>query len=263
MTELIESTPIADSPEALQSYEITEGLLSLAEWACTLGSTGPAERQRAYERLCYPNDPPGPMVEATADKQYSCGLVQLGLLYLTGYRGPEVLHTIVSHLRGGGALAALERLARSEGVWNSTPMPPEVGEIWIIGSGGNDSHALLVLSVNDQGEGTYLVDSCDGGQPEPGGMGCRRRRRQFRGGQWRAVDGNHQPIPGNGSRGTYGYFDPCDLPGARFTGPRTIMVLLATLTITGQKEAPCWVRVGGWVQVPAWCSLAAMNNAIW
>lgn len=237
---MIESTPICDSPSELQPFEIVECLTALGEWACSLGSTGAPERQRAYEKLCYPNDPPGPIVQATADKQYSCGLVQLGLLYLTGYRGPEALHTIATHLRGGGALAALERLARSEGVWNRAPTPiPAPGEIWIIGSGGNDSHALLVLSVNDQGEGAYLVDSCDGGQPEPGGMGCRRRRRQFRGGQWRAVDGNNQPIPGNGVRGTYGYFDPWDLPGARFTGPRTIMVLLTTLSITGQKEAPC------------------------
>lgn len=221
---LCESSAIADSPDELCTTEITEGLLALGEWASTLGSTGAPERQRAYEALCYPNDPPGPQVQATADKQYSCGLVQLGLLRLIGYRGPELEHTIASHLRGGGALAALERLGRAANAWASKPnFSPEPGEIWVIGSGGNDSHALLVLAIEQSGSG-LIVTSCDGGQPEAGGMGCKKRTRLFQGGRWQAVDGNHQPIPGNGVRGSYGTIMTHELPWLLFTGPRHLPV---------------------------------------
>lgn len=208
--------PLASEPEALQAHFLRERTRDILRAFSKLGSTGHQERQRAYECICNPFDDIK-QAEKLADSQWSCGQIGLALLRFLGLDEPLLdeknLHLV------GGPLAQLVRIGQKHNAWldgkNKGLLPPSSEMIIIIGSGGNDSHALCTVDVRQRTAGGWFVQSVDGGQAEfdnstkENGRCVKERLRVLTPEKiWLDADGQASPEhPKGGGRPTYGAID--------------------------------------------------------
>lgn len=134
------------------------------------GSTGPRERQVAYEEHLFPHPDDDRFQEAMADAMYSCGLHARSCLYEARVGAPEL--GAPYHRSAGAILAWLETVARRMNAFRSlltakdvAALSPDLdfGDVIVVGETG-PTHVIVLVERLENGD---FVTS-EGGSPEIG-----------------------------------------------------------------------------------------------
>lgn len=156
----------------LDDIQIRDAISAAGLASVGLGSTGPEERQDAYERWLFPEPDDARYRASMADAMYSCGLNGLACLRASGVDAPELHEPYHTHV--GAALSWLASIAQRLNAY--VPLvgqkalddakPLRAGTILVV---EGPVHVIVLCTDEDVPDGCLgAFTTSEGGQPEVG-----------------------------------------------------------------------------------------------
>jgi hypothetical protein len=165
-------------PASIDDFEIRNNISAAGLAVTSLGSTGPEERQRAYETWLFPLKDDALFERSMADAMYSCALNALACLRSSGVEAPEFFEPYHTHI--GAAPAWLMSIARRCGAYvdlstaKAVASAPEIrwGSVLCV---EGPYHAIVVCERDDDAlrppDAFAVFTTSEGGMPEVSASG--------------------------------------------------------------------------------------------
>lgn len=162
----------------LDDIEIRNNISAAGLAVTSLGSTGPEERQRAYESWLFPLRDDDKWKRSMADAMYSCALNALACLRSSGVEAPEFFEPYHSHV--GAAPSWLASIAQRVGAYVDLSTAKAVANAKEIRWGSvlcveGPYHAIVVCERDDDclrpPDAFAVFTTSEGGMPEVSASG--------------------------------------------------------------------------------------------